>query len=813
MRSGELRKRRLPSVNQRALASTEAAVTESWETKYAVIGSLLLHDRLVANGEIYPRWIGDRESFWYERWTVGGVEYRVVDAASGESHVACTRAAVVAALARALGTDIDHDMPILAGLDFRLEPTRAAFSVFDRCWEYRCADRVLSETVKQQDRNWAVSPDGKWAAFTRDSNLWLRDLSTGQDRALTRDGTADYAYASPPAARRASGAGIATPPEGAWSPDSRYFLTLQVDDRDVPDLAVMDFAPAGGLRPEVRTNKTSLPQDDRTTEFRMLALDMSTGRQIACRYPRLPAVRMNDTPFSAGLAWWNKDGTTAYFVDIERGEKAVHVVAFDVASGNTRVVFSESAQQPIDLGVNVYAPALVFPLPQSDELIWYSERSGRGHLYLYDIVTGALKNPITQGEWQVREVLAVDADRREVFFRAGGIAPGESPYVSKPCIAGLDGGGTRMVSADPGEHVVWRPNEFSLYSIGMAGADLRRISGLSPSGNYFVETIGGTDRLPRTILRARDGGTIATLEVAEPRALQAGWTWPEPVTVTAADGRTELHGLLFKPRGYDPKKSYPVIDFIYGGPQIAHVPQIAFGDPLGTQTVADASSFAALGAFVLVLDSRGTACRDRAFRQDTERRTQPDTVLADHRAALDQLGKLWPAMDMDRVGITGFSYGGYLSALAMLTHGDFFKVAVAGGGNYDQALFWSVWGERYYGAFEPQLYRDLAARSRAAGLQGKLLLIHGLLDSGCHPAAMFQLVQALIENNKDFDMIVLPKARHELTGYGARRRLDYFVTHLFGGTPPAPMAMDLPYDRLRLRLAASARRLPDPRHD
>ncbi len=393
-------------------------MTESWRKKYETIRTLLLHDRLVANGEIYPRWIAnaDKESFWYERWAAGDVEYRIVDAATGKSQAACRRAAIVGALAQALEADIEPEVPVLAGFDIHIDPMRATFSVYDRNWEYRCTDGTLTETAKQQDRGWTISPDGKWAAFARQDNLWLRDISSGEERALTTDGTANYAYAAVPAARRASGAMTATPPEGVWSPDSRYFFTLQVDDRDVPDLALMDFVPAGGLRPQVSANKTSLPQDARVAEFRMIALDASTGRQIEARYPRLPAVRMNDTPFAAALAWWGKDNKTAYFVDIARGEKAVHVVAFDVASGNTRIVFSETAQSPIDLGVNVYTPALVFPLPQSDELVWYSERSGRGHLYLYDTVAGALKQPITQGEWQVREVLGVDAKRREVFF-------------------------------------------------------------------------------------------------------------------------------------------------------------------------------------------------------------------------------------------------------------------------------------------------------------------------------------------------------------------------------------------------------------
>jgi dipeptidyl aminopeptidase/acylaminoacyl peptidase len=337
----------------------------------------------------------------------------------------------------------------------------------------------------------------------------------------------------------------------------------------------------------------------------------------------------------------------------------------------------------------------------------------------------------------------------------------------------------------------------------MTGADPRLISGVSPSGQFFVETVGGINRLPETVLRARDGRQIALIERAEARRLPKTWQWPEAVSLKAADGETLVYGLLFKPADYDPSKSYPVIDFIYGGPQVSVVPKIAFADTSATGTLLEAAAYATLGAFALVLDGRGTANRERKFREASHGAVHTASNLEDHIAAIRQLGTHYPAMDLQRVGITGFSGGGYMTALAALRFGDFFKVAVAGGGNYDQALFWHSWGERYHGPFEAEHYRAQAAKTYASGLQGKLLLIHGLMDSGCHPAALFQLIQALIENNKDFDLVVLPKARHEWTGYGTRRKLDYFTTHLFGATPPKGVKIVLPHDELLKRFAAN----------
>lgn len=784
--------------------TTPSRSPANWRSKYATIQSLLgPQEKLVANGAVYPRWIEDKDVFWYERQTPEGIEYRIVNGHDGSNRLAFAFEAIAKTLEDRFEAKIDRDVLMLKGLQLFVEPDRATFEAYGTFFEF--SKGQLRDVPKAHDKAWSESPDRRWAAFTRGNNLWLREIATGTERALTSDGTDTYAYGDKPASSRILRGMIGgTPPEGIWSPDSRYFLTLQTDDREVPDLVVTNFVPENGLRPEVTANKTSLPSDPKVTEFRILAIDVASGRQIEARYPRLSAVRMNDTPFAAGLAWWARDGLTAYFVDIERGEKNVHLIAMDIATGATRVVFSERSKTYVELGVVVYAPALVIPLPDTEEVIWYSERSGRGHLYLYDLRSGEMKNAITNGEWQVREVLHVDAARREVLLRAGGIAAEEDPYLTKPCVAGIDSGTLTVLSSAPGEHVVWRANEFNMVSIATTGADPRLISGVSPSGRFFVETIGAIDRLPDTVMRARDGRAIAVVECAETRALPENWQWPEAVRLKAADGETPVYGLLFKPADYDPSKSYPVIDFIYGGPQVSNVPKIAFADSTSTRTFLEAAAYAALGAFTLVLDGRGTAYRERKFREASYSAIHTASNLEDHIAAIRQLAERYPAIDLQRVGITGFSGGGYMTVLAALRFGDFFKVAVAGGGNYDQALFWHSWGERYHGPFEPEHYAAQAAKTYASGLKGKLLLIHGLMDSGCHPAALFQLVQALIENNKDFDLVVLPKARHELTGYGTRRKLDYFIAHLFEGAPPQDVKIVLPYDGMMQRFAANA---------
>jgi len=776
----------------------------SWQERYAFAQAALSAPDAVSNGTVHPVWL-DGTHFWYERRGAGGFEYCIVDAQSGERRVPVTRKALAGALQNHLNAPVDADVLIVTNPRFATEEELLHFEAYGKAYRYSFHDGSLASAEKRSDNSWAVSPDGKLGLFARGGDLWLRDLDSGTERAVTSDGSDFYAYGAAPAALRAFQAKSGgTSPEALWSPDSRWILTLQTDDRHVPDLSLAEYAPVDGVRPKIRRNRTSLPADSKVTEFRMIALEAATGRQVEARYPRLSAVRMNSTPFGAGIAWWSADSGTAYFVDIERGEQKAHVVAFDVGSGAARVVFTERSDTYVELSVNVYQPALVTPLPDTNELIWYSERTGRGQLYLYDLTSGELRNEFTRGTWQVRDVLRVDPRRREVFFLGTDAADGENPYMVKPCVASVDTNDVRVISELPGDHRVWRPNEMALGVKKLEGLDPKHIGGLSPTGDYFVETVSTVQDLPITYLRRRDGTEVSVLETATFDA-PPNWHPPEPIQCKAADGITEVFGLLFKPLGYDPEVRYPVIDYIYGGPQVSNVPHASFAaGGLDSMSYVEGMHLSALGAFVLILDGRGTANREQAFRTASYRAAHTASNLEDHVAAIRHLSSAYPQMDLDRVGITGFSGGGYMTAHAALRFGDFFKVAVAGGGNYDQAMFWHSWGERYHGAFEAAHYATQAAKTYAAGMSGKLMLVHGMMDDGCHPAALFQLVQALIEANKDPELVLLPRAGHDWTGYGMRRRWDYLATNLIGQKPPLSEAFKRPIDNLLARAAANA---------
>lgn len=296
---------------------------------------------------------------------------------------------------------------------------------------------------------------------------------------------------------------------------------------------------------------------------------------MACTKRSSNAVRAVSLTCTRGRVWWGGDSKVAYFVDVERGERVVHVAAVDAGSGDVREIFSEQSDTYVELGSDVYEATSIRPLPKSNELIWYSERSGWAHLYLYSLATGKLIRPLTGGNWLVRNILGVDENRREVYVSIAGRTPRKNPYYREIAKVNLDTGAMKVLSSSDEDHEVLEQggisNQEADFEI-MAGADPKSLVGFAPSGNYFVETVTTASMPAKTILRDREGKLIATVEADDASRVPQFWRWPRTVSLTAADGKTEINGLVFKPSDYDPAKKYPVIDYIYGGPQTAYVP-------------------------------------------------------------------------------------------------------------------------------------------------------------------------------------------------------------------------------------------------
>jgi dipeptidyl-peptidase 4 len=462
---------------------------------------------------------------------------------------------------------------------------------------------------------------------------------------------------------------------------------------------------------------------------------------------------------------WGSGSDEVFFTAGQRDFKRLRLVAADTRTGEARVVLTETSPTFVETNLNSGGVPNWRPINGNREVVWFSERDGWGHLYLYDARSGELKNRITSGPWVVSDLLHVDEAGRWVYFTAVGREAGRDPYFRHLYRVRLDGSGLQLLTPEDADHQV----------------------SISPSGRYILDNHSRRGSGPRTVVRRPDGALVREIQRADLRPLLAtGWSYPEPFTVKARDGVTDLHGLLYRPSNFEPGRKYPIIDYIYPGPQVGSVGTRSFTTSAGGH----AHALAELGFLVVQVDAMGTPLRSKAFH-DSYYGNMADNGLQDHVVAIKQLAARHPFIDLDRVGIYGHSGGGFSSTGAMLRFPDFFKVAVSTAGNHDNRSYDYTWGEKYHGlltrnadgsdSFDSQSNWRIADQ-----LRGKLLLMYGTLDDNVHPTATLLLIDELMKHDKDFDLIVLPNRNHSFTDepYVIRRTWDYFVEHLLGVEPP-----------------------------
>jgi dipeptidyl aminopeptidase/acylaminoacyl peptidase len=414
-------------------------------------------------------------------------------------------------------------------------------------------------------------------------------------------------------------------------------------------------------------------------------------------------------------------------------------------------------------------------LPASNEIIWFSERDNWGHLYLYDLQSGKLKQQITNGDGNVTQLLRVDEKNRRLYFVGVGRESGRDPYFRHFYRTSFDGKRVDLLTPENADHNI----------------------SLSPSGRFFVDTYSTPDTPPVTLLRDADGKTIMTLEKADiSKLLATGWKPPEPITVKARDGATDLYGLMYKPTDLDPSRKYPIVNHIYPGPQTGSVGGRQFSPARG-----DAQALAELGFVVVEIDGMGTPWRSKRFHE-AYYGDMGDNTLPDQVTGMKQLAERYPWIDIDRAGIYGHSGGGYATASAMFRHPDFFKVGISEAGNHDNRNYEDDWAEKWQGLLQPKPdgttnYDNQANQLVAKNLKGKLLLAHGTLDTNVPPYNTLLVVNELIKANKDFDLIMLPNRGHGFGNepYMVRRRWDYFVRYLLGAEPPVGYELRAPDNR------------------
>ncbi|HMO79219.1 MAG TPA: DPP IV N-terminal domain-containing protein [Pyrinomonadaceae bacterium] len=598
-----------------------------------------------------------------------------------------------------------------------------------------------------------VSPDGKLSVFIRDWNLWLKDVETGKETQLTKDGIENFGYATDNAGWRKSDRPIVL-----WSPDSKKIATYQQDQRHVSDMYLVTTNVGA---PRLEAWKYPLPQDERVIMIRRVIIDVENGRLTEIKVPPDPRRGTLCDDISCTGAFddneWSPDGRKLAFVSSSRDHKEAKFRVADAQTGEVREVFEEVVETQYESGRGEINWKY---LPLTNEAIWYSQRDDWGHLYLYDLTTGRPKVQITRGDFVVTRVARVDVENRVIFFEANGREKGRVPYFSHFYRVNFDGSGLRLLTPEDGHHQLF----------------------LAPNGRYFVDSYSKPDVPPILAVRDMEGNLIETLERGDISRLAAtGWKPPTPVTVKSRDGRWDLYGLMFTPSVLDEKRKYPVVNYIYPGPQAGGVGSRAF-----SAARSDHQALAELGFIVVVIDGTCNPGRSKSFH-DSCYGDMADNTLEDQIAGIRELAKRYPYLDLDRVGIWGHSGGGFATAAALFRYPDFYKVGVAQSGNHDNRNYEDDWGERYIGLLKGDNYEKQANQIYAKNLRGRLLLAHGGMDDNVPPYNTYLVVDALIKANKDFDLLIFPNARH---GYGAdnfymmRRRWDYFVRHLLGADPP-----------------------------
>lgn len=721
---------------------------------------------------IMPTWI-DESTFWYSRNHKMKTEYRVVDILAKTNLPAFDHLALAKSLSEAANTRVDSNKLPINNLVITSSEIR--FDGLAKRWKFSSAED-LTECQQEFPPTWLFSPDGSRAVYVEEHNLWCYCVQSKQKWKITNDGKKYNAYAT--AASRnlmsdidaSSAVNKCNPwdethlPEAQWSPDSRRLFTVQLDERGVEVLPSILFVPPnGGLRPKSTLPKYALPGDKVIARYRFLVIDLDSGRQTFADYPDVEDSFIALGPFSGNRAWWSKDSRRTYLLDMARGQKSVRVVALEVESSESKVLFEESSDTFLELGHAYEKPSIIIPISETNELVWFSYRTGFAHLYLYDLNSGKLKNAITSGNYNVSDAFLVDGDAREITLQAMGRKLDRDLYYREILRVNIDSG--NIVEIASSNH------DYDMYT------DFGGMGGLSPDGSYIVSTHSRIDTPCVADVRSKYGDVIVELERSDLAYLPNNWNWPQPSKTTAADGETSIYGALFFPSDFDPKRKYPVLDFCQSNPFYAGVPKRAFANSYEC-----AAAFAELGMIVVMLDGRGTCFREKKFRDFGYTDFMDQGGIVDRVAGIKELAKDRPYMDLSRVGIADFD-GSNAGVLGLLGFPEFYRVGVASS-LYDPRLVKQ--GEVYSGLISEELREAFPMWDRfASRLEGKLLLITGLRDRFFHPSCTFQLTNALLRENKKFLHFVHPLGGHAWRVVNGRGRIwDFLTKNLIREMPP-----------------------------
>jgi len=738
---------------------------------------------LLYNMSVTPNWIDGTDNFWYLNTGRDGKEFILVDTVNATKKSVFDHQKLADALSLASGTKVDPSNLPFSDIVFMDE--KIEFSALNKTWQYDLKTLVVKEiksgkaayhvrkssghgeayaineieSAKATESGELLSPDSKFAAFVQDHNLWVKEFATGKNYPLTFNGSEDYAFAErsgtvlhPISQTRLN---ETAKPYAVWSPDSKKIATFRMDQRSVTPLYLLEYVPDNNSRPQPWTYKFAMPDEEHVPVYEPMIIDVLEKKVIPVSYKSQPEVSLMDTDDDV-LQWWSDDGQMLYSLFADRGEKALHLLEINPQNGKTKEILKERGSTYVEANLD-YASLPNAKVLRNGDVIWFSEKSGYGHLYLYG-KDGVQKNAITMGNWTVRNLLYVDETSSLVYFTAGGREPGRDPYFRHLYKANLNGSGLTLLTPENADHNIL----------------------ISPDGTIFVDTYSRVDLPPVTALRDLNGNITLILEEGDIENLtEMNWTAPETFSIKALDGKTDLYGLLIKPTSFNTSKKYPVIETVYPGPWIIVTAKSFPGDLSWVNKIFwRGQALSELGFIVVTMDGPGTPYRSKEFHDASYGRLGDAGGLPDHINALKILAKDRPYMDLDRVGMFGHSAGGFMTAQALLSYPDFYKVGLASSGDYDSRFYGSFWGEKYEGLGSN--YSEQITSRKAGNLTGNLLLITGDVDDNVNPCMTMQLVDAFIEADKPFDLLVMTNRNHDLSydPYYLHRLFGYFMEHL-----------------------------------
>lgn len=692
---------------------------------------------------LHVQWQGSQ--VWYKVQTAEGEAFYKVDPASKKKETLFSTSSLITQLENAVHQKVNkHEIPLE---NLKMEGEGVSFEAFGKTWSFtdnQLTDKGNINAPQRPERYWGslrderegnpiLSPDKKWKAYIKNSNVYISKVDDPKsEKALSFDGSPGEYYSA----------------FLSWSPDSKYIYSTRIRPGGKRVLTLIESSPSDQLQPKLHTRDYLKPGDALNQKYPVV-FDIEKNKT----YEVSPELIANQ--YSLSFPQWRADSKALLFEYNQRGHQNYHVLRFDTENGKVTEVIKESSPTFFHYSGKKF----LHYAQKTEELIWMSERDGWNHLYLYDAKSGKVKNQITKGKWVVRKVIKVDEASRRIIFEGSGREKGQDPYFIQYYSVSFDGSDFRVLTNENGNHRAT----------------------FSPDFNYFVDIWGRLDQAPETVLRSTaDGKILMHLEKADIKdLLKTGWVMPEVFVTTGRDDSTDIWGMIIRPSNFDPKKKYPVIEYIYAGPHDSFVPKNFVTDSRG-----DLHQLAELGFIVVQIDGMGTSNRSKAFH-DVCWKNLKDSGFPDRMKWIKTAAKKYPYMDISRVGIFGNSAGGQSSAGALLHHPDFYKVAVSSSGCHDNRMDKIWWNEQWMGYPIGPHYEESSNVTHAHKLQGKLLLILGEMDDNVDPSSTFQLINGIIKANKWVDFLFVPGMGHSLGGdYGEHRRRDFFVKHLIGVDPP-----------------------------